>query len=409
MSSSCGAASCRAGRGPSRRSRRGRVLVRRRPVATTAARQVDDDEAIKSSPPSGDTYVSRGGHKLAAGARRVRRRRRAAAARSTSARRPAGSPTACCSGARRTSSRSTSAAASSRGRCARTRVSRSWNARTCATLEAGRDRSAAPTSASPTSRSSRCARSRRISSRSPPRCRLRAAGEAAVRGGAGAVGRGGIVRDPAVHDGRAARGRRRARRSAASACARSSRRRCAAPTATSSSSPTRARAGDGRRRPDRRRGAARTEPQHERASPLRAVGLVPHRDRGDRARARAVDRGAGSASGDVEVRVPKELAAARRASSVRRAPDAFAAGLDLVMSLGGDGTMLHAVAARVPGAGSDPRRQRRAARLPHRDRAEELDASLPRLVAGDFAVSERMVLAVEVDVEWQRERHRGSR
>ena len=40
---------------------------------------------------------------------------------------------------------------------------------------------------------------------------------------------------------------------------------------------------------------------------------------------------------------------------------------------------------------------------------DELEASMPRLLAGDFEVSERMVLAVDVDVARARPRARGSR
>ena len=72
-------------------------------------------------------------------------------------------------------------------------------------------------------------------------------------------------------------------------------------------------------------------------------------------------------------------------------------GLDLVMSLGGDGTMLYTVQlvypAPVPILGVNAGQLG----LPQRDRARRARTRLPRLVAGEFAVSERMVL--EVDVE----------
>ena len=66
------------------------------------------------------------------------------------------------------------------------------------------------------------------------------------------------------------------------------------------------------------------------------------------------------------------------------------------ISLGGDGTMLHAVdlvyPAPVPILGVN------VGQLGYLTEVEpdELEASLPRLLAGDFDVSERMVLAVDV-------------
>ena len=126
-----------------------------------------------------------------------------------------------------------------------------------------------------------------------------------------------------------------------------------------------------------------------------AVGLVPHRDRRvahDLASAAArwfVDNG-------VEVRVPGAEAKASGLGDLGVEPDGFSDGLDLVISLGGDGTMLHAVdlvyPAPVPILGVN------VGQLGYLTEVEpdELDASLPRLLAGDFAVSERMVLAVHV-------------
>jgi NAD+ kinase len=131
------------------------------------------------------------------------------------------------------------------------------------------------------------------------------------------------------------------------------------------------------------------------ARSTRAVGLVPHRDRGvahELARSAAEwfrERG-------VDVRLPTEEAIAAGLSDLGVAPEGFATGLDLVVSLGGDGTMLHAVdlvyPAPVPILGVN------VGQLGYLTEVEpdELAASVPRLVAGDFAVSERMVLAVQV-------------
>ncbi len=51
---------------------------------------------------------------------------------------------------------------------------------------------------------------------------------------------------------------------------------------------------------------------------------------------------------DVEVRVPAELAAAAGLEAYATAPGEFAPGLDLAISLGGDGTMLYAVQLVYP-------------------------------------------------------------
>lgn len=130
-------------------------------------------------------------------------------------------------------------------------------------------------------------------------------------------------------------------------------------------------------------------------SPTRAVGLVPHRDRGV---AHELARSAAGWFGErgVEVRVPEVEAKACGLGELGVTPDDFVDGLDLVISLGGDGTMLHAVdlvyPAPVPILGVN------VGQLGYLTEVEpdELDASLPRLLAGDFDVSERMVLAVQV-------------
>jgi len=129
--------------------------------------------------------------------------------------------------------------------------------------------------------------------------------------------------------------------------------------------------------------------------PTRAVGLVPHRDRA------AAHEWARAAAGwfrahGAEVRVPKDEATAAGLAELGVAGDDFVTGLDLVVSLGGDGTMLHAVdlvyPAPVPILGVN------VGQLGYLTAVEpdELEASMPRLLAGDFVVSERMVLSVEV-------------
>ena len=69
-------------------------------------------------------------------------------------------------------------------------------------------------------------------------------------------------------------------------------------------------------------------------------------------------------------------------------------GLDLVISLGGDGTMLHTVQLVYPEP--VPILGVNAGQLGYLTALEpdELEPALPRLLAGDYSVSERMVLEV---------------
>ena len=129
---------------------------------------------------------------------------------------------------------------------------------------------------------------------------------------------------------------------------------------------------------------------------MRAVGLVPHRDRplahelAQRTAAWLVER-------DVDVRVPADLAPASGLERYATEPEKFAPGLDLAISLGGDGTMLHAVQlvypAPVPLMGVNVGILGYLSEL----EPEELEEWLPRLLASDFEVSERTMLAVDVD------------
>ena len=131
------------------------------------------------------------------------------------------------------------------------------------------------------------------------------------------------------------------------------------------------------------------------AGPPRTVGLVPH---GDRAEAVALAAHAAEwfAARDVSVRVPEADAAACGLAHLGHDVERFTAGLDLVLSLGGDGTMLRTVdlvyEAGVPVLGVN------VGQLGYLTEVEpaDLDAALERLVAGDYEVDERMVLAVDV-------------
>jgi NAD+ kinase len=128
----------------------------------------------------------------------------------------------------------------------------------------------------------------------------------------------------------------------------------------------------------------------------RTVGLVPHRDR-PLAHQLAQATAAWLVANDVEVRVPAELAPAANLEAYARAGAEFASGLDLVIALGGDGTMLYAVQlvypAPVPVMGVN------VGILGYLSELEptELEGWMPRLLAGDYEISERTMLAVDVE------------
>jgi len=128
---------------------------------------------------------------------------------------------------------------------------------------------------------------------------------------------------------------------------------------------------------------------------LRVVGLVPHRDRPlahDLARSAAswfTERG-------IEVRVMVDDAAPCGLDDLAVDPDEFANGLDLAISLGGDGTMLRTVdVAYETGAAVLGVNVGQMGYLTEVEPAD-LDVALERLLAGDYEVDERMVLEVMV-------------
>ena len=126
----------------------------------------------------------------------------------------------------------------------------------------------------------------------------------------------------------------------------------------------------------------------------RAVGIVPHPQRAAAYAGRAarflLDSG-------VEVRVPAPNADDVGLSDLACEPDAFAAGLDFVVSLGGDGTMLRTVdlvaSEGVPVLGVN------LGQLGFLTEVEpaQLEEALGRALAGESQISERMVLSVVVD------------
>ncbi|HEX5615552.1 MAG TPA: NAD(+)/NADH kinase [Acidimicrobiia bacterium] len=128
---------------------------------------------------------------------------------------------------------------------------------------------------------------------------------------------------------------------------------------------------------------------------MKSVALVVHRERPE---AHAVARTAAHwlTEHGVEVRIATDEAGIIGLDGHAVAADVLADGVDLVVSVGGDGTMLHAVQLvyprPVPVVGVN------AGQLGYLTSIEltELEPSLARLVAGDFRVSERMVLEVSV-------------
>lgn len=128
---------------------------------------------------------------------------------------------------------------------------------------------------------------------------------------------------------------------------------------------------------------------------LRVVGIVPHRDR-PLAHALAQRAAAWLSGRGLEVRVPAGDAQAAGLAELGVDESEFPVGLDLAISLGGDGTMLRTVdlayetGAAVLGVN--------VGQLGYLTEVEpaDLDGALERLVTGDYEVDERMVLEVVV-------------
>jgi NAD+ kinase len=130
-------------------------------------------------------------------------------------------------------------------------------------------------------------------------------------------------------------------------------------------------------------------------STVRAVGLVPHRERAEAA-ALAQHTAAWFAERGVTTRVTDADALASGLHDLACPAETFADGLDVVLSLGGDGTMLRAVdlvyEAGVPVLGVN------VGQLGYLTEVEppDLDDALQRIVDGNYEVDERMVLAIDV-------------
>ncbi len=130
------------------------------------------------------------------------------------------------------------------------------------------------------------------------------------------------------------------------------------------------------------------------SSGIKTVGLVPHRDRPE-ARALAAQVVAWCELHEIAVRIPESdaLELGRLGVPV----EDFASGLDLAISLGGDGTMLRTVdlayEAGVPVLGVNVGQLGYLAEVD----PDDLDDALNRLVAGDYVVADRMMLQVTVE------------
>jgi NAD+ kinase len=123
--------------------------------------------------------------------------------------------------------------------------------------------------------------------------------------------------------------------------------------------------------------------------------LVPHRERpGAHGLAQASARW--FIDHEVEVRLPEAEAVAAGLPELAADADRFAKGLDLVVSLGGDGTMLHTV--QLVYCDSVPILGVNAGQLGYLTALErdEFVGALPRLLEGDFTISDRMMLEVGV-------------
>jgi NAD+ kinase len=99
----------------------------------------------------------------------------------------------------------------------------------------------------------------------------------------------------------------------------------------------------------------------------------------------------------LEVRVPSKDAEAGRLERYAREPGKFAAGMEFAVSLGGDGTMLRTV--DLVGGEGVPVLGVNVGHMGYLNELEpaDLDRALERVLAGDYIVSERMLLSVVVD------------
>jgi NAD+ kinase len=137
---------------------------------------------------------------------------------------------------------------------------------------------------------------------------------------------------------------------------------------------------------------------------VKTVGLVPHRER-QRAHELAAQAAKWLAGRGVSVRVPKSDAGPCGLEYLACPENEFANGLDVAISLGGDGTMLRTVdivyEAGVPVLGVNVGDLGYLTEVD--PEPEAVEKALERLLAGDYGVEERMVLQVDVATRpWSR-------
>ncbi|MEM7142026.1 MAG: NAD(+)/NADH kinase [Actinomycetota bacterium] len=134
------------------------------------------------------------------------------------------------------------------------------------------------------------------------------------------------------------------------------------------------------------------------------IGLIVHLGR-DKASAHARDLAEWLTSEGHEVRVPPEDADVSGLDGHAVDVDRFADGLDLCVTLGGDGSILRAVEllgeSPVPILGVDH------GQLGYLTEVEpaEAQAAVSRVLAGDHAIDERMLVAVAISVDGAVETH----
>lgn len=131
---------------------------------------------------------------------------------------------------------------------------------------------------------------------------------------------------------------------------------------------------------------------------MTAVGMVTHPERAEASKL-AGTLGAGLVARGIEVRVPASAGLRAPLDQYAVEPGAFAPGLDFVVSLGGDGTMLHTVDLvyrdHVPVLGVNLGQLGYLADV----EPDDLDAAVERVLRGDYSIEERTVVRVAVESE----------
>jgi NAD+ kinase len=128
---------------------------------------------------------------------------------------------------------------------------------------------------------------------------------------------------------------------------------------------------------------------------ISVVGLIPHHDRPD-AHALAARAGSWLRERGIEVRIPVADAVACGLPEYASEADDFTRGLDVVISLGGDGTMLRTVDVVYEGGAAVLGVNVGQMGYLTEVEPEDLEDALERLMAGEFEIDERMVLEVVV-------------